>query len=375
MGTLYVVRDGLESVNRKVDQISNSTFFLLTFDFKSNVGYIGKKSSNWRLYTSLGSNDDFDSRYHHFPTFKGCLEKLKKLCVNSSVELCDTWDISSLKLPPKEQNSLSEQIEIELKNLIGLNDVKDEIRGLIHFAQIRKAKIESELPINPPTLHLVFYGNPGTGKTMVARLIAKFYFQIGLIKTDNLIEVSRTDLVGQHIGETAIKTNDIFQKAIGGILFIDEAYSLYSESVNDFGHEAISTLIKLMEDYRNDIVVIAAGYTKQMNKLLLSNPGFKDRFSSFVNFKDYSKNELLLIIQKLFLEIKHNLTKGAIFKLELLIEKLFDEKYFKGNGRSARNLFDKILVNQSTRLEKSHNIDPNELSIITPDDIPEINPL
>jgi SpoVK/Ycf46/Vps4 family AAA+-type ATPase len=258
-----------------------------------------------------------------------------------------------------------------LNQLIGLNNVKKEIETLKSLAHLRKKKIDLGIPVSPTTLHMVFYGNPGTGKTSVARLIADIYFEIGLIKKAKVVEVSRKDLVEMYIGQTAKKVEKIFNSALGGVLFIDEAYSLYKkDNDKDFGNEAIDTLMKLMEDKKDEIVIIVAGYTIQMKEFLNSNPGLSSRFSTHIYFEDYTKDELLEIIIKMCNDLGHMFSKGAIYKLETIIEDGYEKGKFTSNARSIRNLFDVIQKNQSKRLAENSELTKEILSTFIDKDIP-----
>ena len=241
----------------------------------------------------------------------------------------------------------------ELDRLIGLSGVKQEIRKLVSFLKIQKKRQEMNLSCTNLSLHMVFTGSPGTGKTTVARLVAKIYKALGFLKKGHLVETDRTGLVGQYVGHTESKTSEVVNKALDGILFIDEAYSLYKGSENDFGQEAIDTLVKRIEDYRDRLVVIVAGYEQEMQEFIEANPGLRSRFNTYIQFKNYSASELLHIFECMNRTHEYHLDDGAKDKLL----RIFDSETQQadrsfGNGRFARNLFEKILRNQALRLSE-----------------------
>ena len=239
----------------------------------------------------------------------------------------------------------------KLDDLIGIEPVKDEIKNLVSFLQIQKKRQEMNLAPTDLSLHMVFTGNPGTGKTTVARLIAKIFRALSILEKGHLVETDRSGLVGQYVGHTAVKTSEMIQKALDGMLFIDEAYSLYKDSENDFGMEAIDTLVKCMEDYRDRLVVIIAGYPEQMEDLIEANPGLRSRFNTYVNFVDYKPEELVQIFEILCRANEYELEPAAVLKLqELFAHAIRDIGAAFGNGRYSRNLFEKVLRNQALRL-------------------------
>jgi stage V sporulation protein K len=269
------------------------------------------------------------------------------------------------------QDTIFENTIFELNSLIGLENIKEEVRALTALANVRKKKIELGIPVTPNSLHMVFIGNPGTGKTTVARLIGNIYKNIGLLTNGHLVETSRKDLVGQYVGHTAPLVEKKFKEAEGGILFIDEAYSITSKiGSNDFGMEAIQTLLKLMEDDRHNTIVIVAGYPHEMKKFINSNPGLQSRFATYINFEDYTTEQLLSIFKLFVSKDEHNLTDAAFAKLSYIFEEKFENKGNEGNARFIRNLYEKVQKNQAQRLSILSSTSKYELSTITDEDIP-----
>lgn len=263
--------------------------------------------------------------------------------------------------------------ENQLSKLIGQQQIKDEILGLTALAKVRRLKQQQGIPTSPSSLHMVFYGNPGTGKTTVARLIGAIYKDLGLLAKGHIVEKSRADLVDRFIGGTGKNVLDAFKEAEGGVLFIDEAYALFnSDSDKDFGREAIDTIVKLMEDKRDSLVVVLAGYRKEMEKLLDSNPGLRSRFSTFIAFPDFKLQELLSIFIKSVADVDHFLTAGAQLKLELLFEEMFNKNQFNGNARDVRNIFEKTMIKQALRLSEIQSPGAVQLREIHPDDLPDL---
>ena len=258
----------------------------------------------------------------------------------------------------------------KLENMIGLKDVKRLIRTLASMAKINFWRIKNGLPIVPLTLHSVFIGNPGTGKTMVARAMANILHSIGTLSEGKLIEVGRADLVAEYVGQTAVKTNSVIDKAIGGILFIDEAYSLCNGPHDDYGREAINTLLQRMENDRDKFVVILAGYDKEMKQLIDSNPGLQSRFTRMVYFMDYSIRELEDIFDSIMREYQFFFGRGARQKLHnILIERLKNRDANFGNGRYIRNIFENAIQEQALRLVHIINPTTRQLCTITAQDI------
>lgn len=256
----------------------------------------------------------------------------------------------------------------ELKKLIGLQNVKKEVEELHNFLIIQQKRKESGMYTSRPSYHCVFTGNPGTGKTTVARIIAGVYKEMGVIKRGQLIETDRSGLVGDRPGQTAIKTNTVIDSALDGILFIDEAYSLI-QGDDSYGVEAISTLLKRMEDDRDRLVVILAGYSKEMKQFIDTNPGLQSRFTRYIDFADYNEDELYRIFLGLANKFQYKLTDFASDFLKLRLEYIVEHKDQNfGNGRTVRNLFEKTLQNQSVRLTKKLDLNDDDLKIISHED-------
>ena len=198
------------------------------------------------------------------------------------------------EIPPKEK---IEDLLAELDGYVGMDAIKEEVRSLINMVQVYKLRRENDLPTTDMSLHMVFSGNPGTGKTTVARIMARIYHSLVILSRGQLVEVDRSGLVAGYVGQTALKTQKVIEKAMGGVLFIDEAYALNGKSENDFGQEAIDTILKAMEDHRDDLVVIVAGYTELMDRFIHSNPGLESRFNRFLMFEDYTPEQMVTIFK------------------------------------------------------------------------------
>ena len=282
-----------------------------------------------------------------------------------------TPDISLTRESSEDMESEKslEDLQEELDSLIGLMSVKKEISSLINLLKVNKIRKERGLSTPKTSNHLVFLGNPGTGKTTVARLIAKIYKQLGVLEKGQLIEVDRSGLVAGYVGQTAIKTQEKIDEAMGGVLFIDEAYSL-AKGESDFGQEAIDTLLKAMEDKRDDFVVIVAGYTKQMEAFLLSNPGLKSRFNKSILFEDYTEEELLDIFNLFCHKYGLRLSEDAKRNLGVFLSTICSEKTENfANAREIRNLFERSIVNQANRLGDLETISNDELGEIVSSDL------
>jgi Holliday junction resolvasome RuvABC ATP-dependent DNA helicase subunit len=274
-------------------------------------------------------------------------------------------------LQEQEPTESLESLIGELNALVGLESVKKEVHHLVDFLKVQSLRKSKGMPTTQVSLHQVYSGNPGTGKTTVARLMARILKSLGLLEKGHLVETDRSGLVAGYLGQTALKVADVVNKSLGGVLFIDEAYSLSSGDGRDlFGLEAIETLLKSMEDHRDNLVVIVAGYTDKMTEFLESNPGLRSRFNRFLQFEDYTPEQLLQIVTTFAQRSDVILSQPASDKfLSVVKSKYQDRNKTFGNGRLARNMFETAMSNQASRIVSLKNISDAALATIEPEDI------
>ncbi len=270
------------------------------------------------------------------------------------------------ELPPKES---IEDLQKELDSYIGLENIKKEVRNLINMATVYKMRKDHGLPTADVSLHMVFSGNPGTGKTMIARFMARVYHSLGILDKGHLVEVDRSGLVAGYIGQTAIKTAKVTESALGGVLFIDEAYTLTSKTENDFGFEAVDTILKAMEDNRDNLVVIVAGYIELMEEFIDSNPGLRSRFNKYLQFDDYTADEMQGIFRMQCDKSCYTLDESAEAKVNEYFIAVGEAAGEFGNARGVRNTFEKILTEQANRIAAMKEVTKEDLMQITESDV------
>ena len=262
------------------------------------------------------------------------------------------------------------QVEAELNEIVGLAPIKDYVLSLKDNLLVQQRRKEQGMKSAAVSMHMIFAGNPGTGKTTVARIMGRLFQEIGVLSKGQLVEVQRADLVGGYIGSTAPKTLEKIQEALGGILFIDEAYTLVGKGGNDFGQEAIDTLLVEMENHRDDFIVIVAGYKEQMQSFIESNPGLASRFTSYFDFPDYTAPEMMEIFLRLCKKRDYRLTPEAEHDLLNYLQVLEQTRSTSfANARTIRNLFESIVTKQSNRILASGHCEVESLQQLLPEDI------
>ena len=306
------------------------------------------------------------------PYTRGAVPEVETEVVTETRQPTATAKMDEEPEKPKEPEKSGME---ELDELIGLKSVKHDVEELIGLAKVRKMREEKGMKTAPVSLHLVFSGNPGTGKTTVARILAKLYKEIGILSEGQLVETDRSGLVAGYVGQTAIKTQKKIEEAMGGVLFIDEAYTLNQEGEN-YGQEAIDTILKAMEDHRDEFIVIVAGYTDLMRDFVDSNPGLRSRFNKFFEFPDYTADELQQIFDLQCSKYQYKLDEEADKAVK---EKITELEAAKGenfaNAREVRNLFEKIITNQASRVSAMEDVDEETLTTITMEDLKDLDDL
>ena len=358
--TFNQAEDGFINIKISNQDFTRKLGMAINQDFKIHV-----KESEYNIYISnmfgyaLGFNFILGNEMQYQKT-------LAYLCFvamsRNECDMCQKIDgIQAVAKEEKESSDIKTETSnyyAKLNDLVGLESIKADVNNLVNLMKMQIRRKEQGLKTVPVSLHLVFSGNPGTGKTTIARILAGIYKDIGILSKGQLVEVDRAGLVAGYVGQTAIKTQEKIEDALGGILFIDEAYTLVKDG-SDYGQEAIDTILKAMEDHRDDFIVIVAGYSDLMEKFINSNPGLKSRFNKYVYFPDYTAAEMVQIFKSMCKEYAYELDKNA--------EKIMEDRIYaieknKGtnfaNARDVRNLFERVITNQATRLayDNSENI-------------------
>jgi SpoVK/Ycf46/Vps4 family AAA+-type ATPase len=337
-----------------------------------------------KMYNYVNQNSDFFKSENLSFDVNECLQKWKvdRWKVKNQMDAAAGGNKDAAQMREEKDcvdyeeegiESLEELLE-KLNSLVGLENVKSDVSSLINLVKIRKIREERGIPQPPMSLHLVFTGNPGTGKTTVARLLSKIYYRLGILSCGHLVEVDRSGLVGGYIGQTAMKVQEVIQKSLGGILFIDEAYALTAhKGETDFGQEAIETLLKGMEDHRDDLIVIVAGYPELMNEFLNSNPGLRSRFNKYIHFDDYTPEEMAGIFENLCAESRITYDDECIEYVRTRFTGNAAERTENfANGREVRNFFEKAMMNQANRLMEMSEISDDDITRLIIDDLVSI---
>ncbi len=347
---------------------TESSAFIKTQISISNIDII-KKDTSQKIYSENSDLNEIKINEVKKVTHSAIVKESEKDEVKKEKQQkAEKQTINATEEPEKTLDELLQ----ELNELIGLENIKKDVNEIVNLIKIRNIRKEKKLKVSNMSFHLVFTGNPGTGKTTIARILSQIYAKLGVVSKGHLVEVDRSNLVAGYVGQTAIKTKEQVDNALGGVLFIDEAYSLISDSDSDFADEAISTILKSMEDNRDDLVVIVAGYPDLMEKFIDSNPGLRSRFNKYFEFKDYSLKELIDIFKLYCRKNDFTLSKNAEKKLkEYLDIQLKENSKDFGNARGVRNIFEKALVNQANRLVNlnSSELDINKLQEISEEDL------
>jgi SpoVK/Ycf46/Vps4 family AAA+-type ATPase len=333
----------------------------------SNYGRPAMSEAATTLLDTLKSDDDGIAALRNAFQTTGDAAGGAAGAQSQTAEQADSQAATTTTSPAKGPESVADVLK-DLDALVGLGAVKAQVRKIIAVVQANTEREKAGLKPVKPGLHLVFTGPPGTGKTTVARIIARLYAAAGALPGSKFTEATRSDLVAGYVGQTAIKTKEVIDKTRPGVLFIDEAYALTPSSDVDFGHEAIATLVKAMEDYRADFAVIVAGYEDEMTDFIGSNPGLRSRFKTYIDFPDYSPAELAEIFDGMVHEVGLELADGARARAELIFRRAADKQDF-GNARFARSLFEQAYARMAARAASDGTVSVDELNTLLAEDI------
>jgi SpoVK/Ycf46/Vps4 family AAA+-type ATPase len=386
--TPTVTRNVMEAVRAKhdalIEDISRlplSIHYLDRYDQQNGTSFSSKARALFFRYASaIAKADGAVSKREQ----KRLAELRTVLLPNTSTEATTQLSSAAEKVastsdgqaPNRNDPASLDEVLAKLNELVGLGTIKQEVSRLINFIKVQELRKARGLPTPSVSRHFVFLGNPGTGKTTVARLLSETYRCLGLLSKGHLVETDRSGLVAGYVGQTAIKTREVAMSALGGVLFIDEAYSLANDSNNDYGKEAIEILLKIMEDHRDELVVVVAGYTEAMQRLLLSNAGLRSRFAKILQFDDYTPEELMLIFDGLCSKHAYVATPDARNKLLQHVGAVYDMRTTSfGNGRLVRNIFETALALQADRIIALNTVSPADLTTITAQDLPSAHQL
>jgi AAA+ superfamily predicted ATPase len=356
-----------------IDHLPSSVNYLLAYDAKYGTVYAGKaRSFLVRFAHSMVKADNVEDwlELNVLTNFKDVLFSAPAFPLVAPVQPSPSFVAKAVETAPQDQQVIDGLMN-ELNSLVGLDNVKEDVKRLVDYLQVQSLRKAKGMDVPTISNHLVFDGNPGTGKTTVARLISKIYKALGLLNVGHVVETSRADLIAGYLGQTALKVKGVIETALGGILFIDEAYSLTEGNNDSYGQEAVQTLLKLMEDHRDSLIVIVAGYPDKMREFLDSNPGFHSRFNKFLTFEDYSPEQLVKIFESFCTQADYQLSSTArevVAKLFLSMYERRDRTF--GNARLARNLFEITIGNQASRIMSGEAKGEELLSTIESVDTP-----